>query len=153
MPLWLRKEIQSVSWQSFMNVAIAIIINQSQHVLITQRALQDSHGGFWEFPGGKLKSSETGPEALIREIKEEVGLDVLAYEYLGLIEHTYNHVAVSLMVYQVTDYRGEATPLESQMALQWVPLETLSSLKFPAANSQIIRLIKEPSHLPSLPQK
>jgi len=126
-----------------MNVAIAIIFNQSQQVLITQRALHDSHGGFWEFPGGKLKALETGPEALVREIKEEVGLDVLAYKYLGLIEHTYKHLAVSLMVYQVTDYRGEATPLETQMALQWAPLDTLAGLKFPAANIEIIRLIKE----------
>ena len=130
-----------------MKVAVAVITDEDQQVLITRRPLHASHGGMWEFPGGKLKIAETAPLALVREIKEEVNLDILAYDYLGEICHTYDQLAVSLLVYHVTDYEGTAVCQEGQMDLNWVSFNRLSNFQFPSANIEIIKLISELFHL------
>jgi 8-oxo-dGTP diphosphatase len=126
-----------------MRVAVAIITDPQNRVLITQRALGSPHGGLWEFPGGKLEENETPSFALIREIKEEVGLDVIKFDYLGEINHRYSQEEISLLVYHVTQYDGEASCVESQMDLCWVDRESLSNYNFPAANINIIHLIQQ----------
>ena len=96
----------------------------------------------WEFPGGKLEAGELATEALVREIKEEVGLDVLGYDHLGDVHHIYTpEHAVSLCVYRVHDFQGEAACCEEQMDLRWVPLARLADFQFPAANIKIIELL------------
>src|SRR5476651_2620261 len=102
-----------------MKVSVAIITDKYQNILLTQRAAHISHGGFWEFPGGKLECNESPEMALFREVKEEVGLDVLAYRYLGVVRHQYDTNSVILYGYHVSEYRGEATCCESQTALHW----------------------------------
>ena len=126
-----------------MKVAVAVITDAKQRILITRRAQHASHGGLWEFPGGKLEGEELASFALVREIKEEVGLDVMAYDYLGEVCHTYNHHSVSLFVYHVHQYQGEASCCEAQMDLRWVDLDSLNNFQFPAANIEIIELIKD----------
>ncbi len=59
-----------------MKVAIAIITDETNRVLITQRGFLTTLGGYWEFPGGKLEADETPEKALIREIKEEINIKV-----------------------------------------------------------------------------
>ncbi len=125
-----------------MKVAVAVITDANQHILITRRAKNVSHGGLWEFPGGKLECEELAASALVREIKEEVGLDVLAYDYLGEVHHTYDEQCVSLLVYHVHRYRGEAVCREAQMDMRWVDVASLGNFQFPAANLDIIELIK-----------
>ena len=124
-----------------MKVAVAIITKNNQ-VLITQRAEVASHGGFWEFPGGKLEADESPSSALIREVKEEVDLDVLNYKFLAQIDHNYHNKFVSLLVYHVTHFKGEAICSEGQQALLWVEPIHLSKFTFPEANEQIISLVK-----------
>ena len=125
-----------------MKVAVAIITDSKQRILITQRSLDAPHGGFWEFPGGKFEEGEQGADALVREVKEEVGLDVNAYDYLGEVCHTYTTEPIQLFVYHISHYTGEAHCCEDQMALRWVELDELEQFQFPAANLQIIALIK-----------
>ena len=125
-----------------MKVAVAVITDKEQRILITRRPLHTSHGGFWEFPGGKLENEELATSALVREIKEEVGIDVTAYDYLGEICHTYDNRLISLLIYHVHDFLGEAICCESQMDLRWVQIEHLQQFQFPAANLKIIELIK-----------
>lgn len=125
-----------------MKVAVAVITDAEQRFLITQRPLHTSHGGIWEFPGGKLENGEHPACALIREIKEEVGVDVLAYGYLGEICHHYDNQDISLLIYHVFEYKGEAICREGQMDLRWVGIEELADFQFPAANLQIIEMIK-----------
>lgn len=124
-----------------MRVAVAIIFDSNNQVLITKRAENASHGGFWEFPGGKLEADESPSSALIREIKEEVTLDVLDYQFLAQIDHNYPNKLVSLLVYHVTHFSGEATCAENQQALCWVPPTDLPNYTFPEANEQILALI------------
>lgn len=126
-----------------MRVAVAVITDHQQRILITRRSLESTHPGFWEFPGGKLEQDEQPSEALVREVKEEVGLDVFAYDYLGEISHSYNKKAISLLVYHVHGFHGRAFCHEKQMDMQWAPLKALKNFQFPAANFNIIELIQE----------
>mgnify|MGYP004616124937 CR=1 FL=1 len=65
------------------NVVAAIIKNGEGKILITQRNLKKSQGGLWEFPGGKIEKGETREEAIIREIKEELTIEINVESYLG----------------------------------------------------------------------
>ncbi len=121
-------------------VAVALITDESQRILITQRAAHSPHGGFWEFPGGKLELNESPESALFREVAEEVGLDVLVYCYLGEVRHQYDGRHVTLYGYHVRQYKGNATCRESQTGLCWVDIENLVNYDFPAANQQLIDL-------------
>lgn len=126
-----------------MKVAVAIITDSDQKILITQRPSHVPHPGMWEFPGGKLEANEAPDAALIREVKEEVGLDVTKYEFLTQIDHDYHDKFVSLLVYHVHDFHGQATCLESQQDLRWVNAGELEQFTFPEANAHILRLIHQ----------
>ncbi|MDF1758228.1 MAG: 8-oxo-dGTP diphosphatase MutT [Legionellaceae bacterium] len=121
-----------------MQVSVAIITNQEQQVLITQRSNKSSHPGKWEFPGGKLEENESAGEALIREIKEELGLDIKKFSYLTEINHNYLDQDITLIIFRVDEYEGAAACLESQTAMQWVPIKDLTQFEFPKANKDII---------------
>ncbi|MDR3501630.1 MAG: 8-oxo-dGTP diphosphatase MutT [Legionella sp.] len=124
-----------------MKVAVAIIIDEQQRILVTQRPLHASHGGYWEFPGGKLEANELAEQALIREIKEEVGLDVLKHEFLGEVHHQYAERSVQLFIFLVTQFSGRPICIEGQLAMKWVRLSELNPDEFPEANREVMQLI------------
>jgi preprotein translocase subunit SecA len=124
--------------QMIKEAAVAMIIDEQNRLLLTQRALHLSLGGFWEFPGGKLESNETPEMALCREIKEEVGLDVLAFRYLGEVHHDYGTYQVILHGYIVHQFRGVAVCREAQTDLRWVHQDELTHFAFPEANQPLI---------------
>ncbi|KTD08257.1 8-oxo-dGTP diphosphatase [Legionella jamestowniensis DSM 19215] len=124
-----------------MKVAVAVILNQSGEVLITRRPSHVPHGGLWEFPGGKVEPDETPAEALVREIKEEVGLEILSFRFLEEITHAYSTKVVSLLIFVVRDYKGEPHCLESQMDLRWATISDLTTYEFPEANIKIFDLL------------
>lgn len=126
-----------------MRVAVALITDLSRRVLITRRPLKASHGGQWEFPGGKLEPGESPEEALIREVKEEVSLQVLRYRFLGELHHTYSQQRVSLLIYHVFQYQGTAKRCESQLDLRWVERSALHQYTFPAANEVMIQWLRD----------
>lgn len=124
-----------------MKVAVAIIFDEQQRVLITQRPEAAAHGGLWEFPGGKLEEGESPVAALIREIKEEVGLEILEYSFLDSVIHDYGKKTVELLVFSVSEYQGQAYCREAQTDLRWVHLAELGLFNFPEANERVIKLI------------
>jgi 8-oxo-dGTP diphosphatase len=127
-----------------MKVAVAVITDLQQRILITRRSQQASHGAMlWEFPGGKLEPNESPEAALVREIKEELDLFVLNYHFLGEVNHCYSQHAVSLHVYHVSGYEGEARCCEVQTDMRWVKFKQLEQFEFPAANLQIIELMRK----------
>lgn len=126
-----------------MKVAVAVIIDQQQRLLITQRPTNKSHGGFWEFPGGKLEEGEEPQQALKREILEEVGLEVVESQFLTEINHTYDTKKVTLLVFLVTDFNGTAYCREGQMDLRWIKRSEWEDYQFPEANQQIIALLEK----------
>lgn len=126
-----------------MRVAVAVIVDELQHLLITQRPFHVAHGGCWEFPGGKLEVDESPECALIREVREEVGLEVVQHQYLGTIKHQYPDKSVQLEVFLVTKFRGTASCREGQLDIQWIKLSALNSKEFPEANHKVIAIINE----------
>ncbi len=124
-------------------VAVAVITDAEERILITQRSMDKAYGGFWEFPGGKLEKDEEASLALAREIKEEVGLDVVRYTYLGEVNYLYKEQPISLLIYHIYDYQGKAQCYEAQTDLRWAAIDELHHFQFPPANVEIINLIKE----------
>lgn len=122
-----------------MKVAVAVIVNRYNQVLITKRPFQASHGGLWEFPGGKVQPNEEVICALKREIQEEVGLVIEQPQFLCEINHTYARHDVNLHVYHVQHFQGEAKACESQLDLRWVEFNDLNDYDFPEANQAILR--------------
>lgn len=140
-PVDLAKNIRLVmaNWH---DVAIGIITDaHNEHVLITKRAENSPYaGGLWEFPGGKLEVFESPDAALIREIKEEIGLNITRYSLINCIDHVYSTHNVRLWVYHVFAFTGEPLCLESQTDMCWASFEKLDEFSFPAANQEMIDL-------------
>ncbi|MDH5516698.1 MAG: Nudix family hydrolase [Gammaproteobacteria bacterium] len=125
-----------------LQVAVAVILRGNQ-VLISKRSASVDQPDMWEFPGGKIEQGETDSGALIRELKEELGIDVMQYHYLFAVNYDYSGKQVCLQVYIVSEYSGREQSLENQ-PLQWSAIDKLSSLRFPAANKVIIKAISLP---------
>ncbi len=127
-----------------LEVAVAVILDEQNRVLITQRPFHVPHGGCWEFPGGKIKPKETAEVALIREIKEEIGVEILQHQFLGEIHHQYSDKFVKLVVFKVIQFIGIPTCRENQLNIQWKSLLELNPGVFPEANKGIFELLGEP---------
>lgn len=119
------------------HVAVGVIQDASNRILIAKRPQHLHQGGKWEFPGGKVEKQETTSEALIRELKEEVNLDVTSTTPLMEIHHDYGDKKVFLDIHWVKSFTGNATGVEGQQ-VEWVALEQLSRYEFPEANKAIL---------------
>ncbi|GIU46438.1 7,8-dihydro-8-oxoguanine-triphosphatase [Shewanella colwelliana] len=119
------------------HVAVGVILNASNQVLLAKRPDNLHQGGKWEFPGGKVEQDETTSQALIRELREEVNLIVSDTTPLMTISHDYPDKEVLLDIHTVNCFSGDAEGLEGQEIL-WVELSNLKEYNFPAANTPII---------------
>ncbi len=118
------------------HVAVGVIVSGSEFFL-TRRHPNVHQGGKWEFPGGKVEADETVAQALHRELKEEVAIDVLSCMPLIEIAHDYGDKQVLLDVYLVDNFQGEPSAQEGQQQ-GWFALEQLTEIDFPQANKAIV---------------
>lgn len=123
-------------------VAVGILLNPQQQILIAERPAHASYAGFWEFPGGKLETGETIEAALRRELFEEVGVEVLHSEHLITVSYTQPKMEVELYVHKILSFAGEPSGCEGQR-IRWVELDQLSAYTFPPANSAIVQKLLE----------
>jgi 8-oxo-dGTP diphosphatase len=100
-------------------VVAGALYDASGRVLIAQRPPGKALAGRWEFPGGKLHEGEAAYDALVRELREELGIEVLAAERLMRYPHAYPDRVVWLDMWIVGEWRGELRSLDGQ-ALKWV---------------------------------
>jgi 8-oxo-dGTP diphosphatase len=140
--------------ESIMNttiqVAVAIIARTrddgSIEYFLTKRHKNAHQGGKWEFPGGKVEASESVAQALARELKEEVAIEVLTCQPFMQIEHLYrgstSNKHVTLNVFIIDNFSGEPNAQEGQEQA-WYLLEQLVALNFPEANQAIIEKLLE----------
>jgi len=126
-------------------VSALILVNREGRVLLAQRPLGKSMAGLWEFPGGKVKEGEELKAALIREIKEELGVLLAArdLEKALTITHDYPDFHLEMPMFLCRRWQGEIKPLEGQ-ALAWVLPKDLSDYPMPPADQPLI------SKLPAL---
>ncbi|MDR8525400.1 8-oxo-dGTP diphosphatase MutT [Shewanella fidelis] len=121
------------------HVAVGVI-KQGNRILLAKRPLELHQGGKWEFPGGKVEQDETTSEALIRELKEEVNLDVMNTSPMMEIHHDYGDKKVFLDIHWVENFTGTAQGMEGQQVC-WVEKEDLQQYDFPEANKAILEKI------------
>ena len=125
------------------HVAAAAIRNQSGQVLLSMRHPDSHQGSLWEFPGGKLEPGESVDQALHRELREELGIQVTEHRPLIRIKHDYSDRRVLLDVHLVTAWQGEPRGLENQ-PLRWVAAADLNAYPMPAADRPIICALQLP---------
>ena len=121
-------------------VAVGVVADSQGRLLIGERPQGKTYAGQWEFPGGKVEPGETVFEALVREFREELNLQVEAAHALFSCVHAYPDREVELHFWQVTDYRGEARGVEGQN-LRWVHSDDLASVNFLEGNRTLLEKI------------
>ncbi|WP_299771768.1 8-oxo-dGTP diphosphatase MutT [uncultured Pseudoteredinibacter sp.] len=127
------------------HVMVGVIWGKSERaksILLAKRPDHLHQGGLWEFPGGKLEQGEEPRDALSRELKEELDIELLAASPLMDVSHDYGDKAVFLDIWQVNDFKGQEQGLEGQ-ELRWVPLVELDQYAFPAANVAIVERLQQ----------
>lgn len=126
------------------HVAVGVIRRRGR-VLIARRPDHLHQGGLLEFPGGKVEPGESVRDALVREIREETGLSILASNLTPLIgiRHDYGDKCVFLDVWEAAGCEGEPEGKEGQL-VEWRDPLDLADKDFPAANRPIIRALRLP---------
>ena len=124
------------------SVSAGILINNDNQILLSQRTADKSFPGQWEFPGGKIESSETANEALIRELKEELGIDIDNSYLFKRIEHYYDSFTANIEFFIVDSWSGELSGEEGQL-VRWFSARDLKDLPILAADNPVIEELYE----------
>ena len=115
-----------------LKISTGIIRNAAGEVFITQRAADGHMANKWEFPGGKVEPGESQPQALVRELREELGIEARPAGYVASQRKAVSGRMIHLHAWHVPAWEGEVTAMEHS-ALVWVsPQEALSYSLAPA---------------------
>jgi 8-oxo-dGTP diphosphatase len=125
----------------FVHVVAGALFNTNGEVLIAQRPGGKHMAGRWEFPGGKRDHGEARFDALRRELKEELGVDVEAAEPLICYEHSYSDRVVLLDLWRVAQYAGQPESREGQ-ALAWVRVQDLGEIDLLEADWTMVEALR-----------
>ncbi len=130
-----------------LHVAVGVIRNNKNQVLLSRRPADVHQADLWEFPGGKLESGETVRQALSRELNEELALTVKSAKPLIKIYHDYEEHSVLLDVWQINSWDMSSADDRGQQGqegqkLEWVDISSLGARDFPAANRAIIKSVQ-----------
>lgn len=123
------------------HVVGAVIVNQEGHILCALRSNQMELSGMWEFPGGKTEVGETHNQTLIREIREELGCEIIVGEFVTDCIYEYPTVRVHLYTYYASLASGWPSPQEHEK-LEWVPVERLNELNWAPADIPTVHKIQ-----------
>ena len=120
-------------------VVACALIDVDGRVLLAQRPQGRTMAGLWEFPGGKMEAGEKPEQTLIRELKEELGIDVKepCLAPLTFASHSYDDFHLMMPLYVCRRWEGTATALEGQ-ALAWVRPNKLRDYPMPPADLPLI---------------
>ena len=121
------------------NIAVGVIW-KGNDILITKRKLGGLLGGLWEFPGGKLNNNESSEECIIREIYEEIGIQIELKSFISNIKHQYSHFSISLDSFHCIYKYGVPKP-KTASDMKWISPKEISKFAFPKANHKFINEI------------
>jgi len=131
---------------SAIEVVAGALFDTSGRVLIAQRPAGKALAGRWEFPGGKLHAGEDPYAGLVRELREELGVELHAAERLLRYPHAYPERTVWLDMWIATDWSGEPRGLDGQ-ALKWVDPARLHEEDILEADQPIVAALAGRSRL------
>ena len=125
-------------------VAACALVDVDGRVLLARRPEGKKMAGLWEFPGGKLHPGETPEAALIRELKEELGIDVTAacLAPFAFASHDYEGFHLLMPLFVCRRWKGIPTPRENQ-TLAWVRAAKLTEYEMPPADKPLIPLLRD----------
>ena len=130
--------------KKIVDVAAAVITRPDGTFLLGQRAPNTFYPGFWEFPGGKVEPGETPDAALVRELHEELGIEVVrAYPWI-VRQHVYEHAHVRLHFFRVLEWRGEVRD-HIHAALTWQSIGATMAAPMLPANGPVLRALALPA--------
>jgi A/G-specific adenine glycosylase len=116
---------------------VAGAIRKNGRYLLGKRPPEGLLGGLWEFPGGKIEKGETHQQALIREMREELGLEVEMGPLVAVVRHAYSHFRITLHLYRCKSPKGRPKP-RYHTEIKWVLPIHFDRYAFPAANSKCL---------------
>ena len=124
---------------NIMLVAACALVDADNRVLLARRPEGKSMAGLWEFPGGKLEAGETPEDALIRELREELGIEAAkpCLAPLSFASHAYEGFHLLMPLYICRKWKGFATPREGQH-LKWVRKQALRDYAMPPADEPLV---------------
>ena len=123
-------------------VGAAVITNRKGDVLIAQRRDEDMLGGLWEFPGGKQETGETIQQCIVRELKEELGINAETGDFLVTVKHAYSHFTMEMHTYFAKIKSGRPRPLHCQ-DFQWMKISDLRRVPYSKADLYIIEELEK----------
>ena len=122
---------------------VAAVIRDRDKIFATARGYGDYKGG-WEFPGGKIEEGETPQEALVREIREELDVDIAVGQLIDTIEYDYPSFHLSMDCFWAEIKSGKPVLKEAEDA-KWLSEEALDSVRWLPADSTLIDKIRKSS--------
>lgn len=117
-------------------IGVGIVMNDDEEVLIALRPEDAMLGGLWEFPGGKQEEDEEIEQTVIRELNEELGIEVSITKPFMKLDHAYSHFTITLHAYLCSLKEGTPKPKSSQK-VRWIAIEKLEDYPFPKANRRL----------------
>jgi len=125
-------------------VSAVVLIDRDGRILLATRPAGKAFAGLWEFPGGKIEAGETPEMALIRELKEELGIDTSTscLAPISFASHSYDNFHLIMPLYACRVWENSVTAKEGQK-LKWVYPKDLDKYKMPPADIPLIAAIKE----------
>lgn len=125
-------------------VVAAALVDPNNCVLITRRPAGKPLAGLWEFPGGKVHAGETPETALVRELREELGIEVCesCLAPFTFASHAYEHFHLVMLLYLCRKWDGEIVAREGQ-ELAWVRASRLGKYPMPPADLPLVPMLRD----------
>ena len=125
-------------------VVAAALVDADNRVLIAQRPAGKAMAGLWEFPGGKLADGETPEQALVRELREELAIEVCetCLAPFTFASHAYENFHLLMPLFLCRTWEGDVTPREGQV-LRWVRANRLTDYPMPPADIPLIPMLRD----------
>ena len=121
---------------------VAAIIRKGDRIFATQRGYGDFKDG-WEFPGGKVEPGEKPEDAVVREIKEELGADIRVTGFLTTVEHDYPQFHLSMDCFLAEPEDGTKMTLLEHEAAKWLSLDELDTVGWLPADIKVVEAIRK----------
>ena len=127
--------------QNTVEVSAGLIFRDGK-LLITRRNADAHLGGLWEFPGGKREADETFEQCLVRELREELGIEVEVGELVESLTHAYPEKTVALKFFCCRWSRNEPRAIDC-LDFRWIAAGELDDYEFPAADARLLQKLQQ----------